>query len=196
MTKAYVLDLRILKEQDVSVNELLTLIKLDDEELNFRIAKEDVKSLNEKFLVKSIIYNDEEITVIRKKGKLLVDAFVIDGLEDKTPKQAVAIKQKNEVVETVNELRLLWKGLKPGSMGSTEACIQKLTRWWNNYPQYTKEDILRSARIYLNSVMDYRYLQQTDYFIYKKDGKEEMSRLSSFIDEVEQNNTDWTSKLS
>ena len=34
------------------------------------------------------------------------------------------------------------------------------------------------------------------YFIYKKDGKEEDSRLSAFIEEKEVDNTDWTIRLS
>ena len=63
-------------------------------------------------------------------------------------------------------------------------------------PNYSKDDILKAARIYIKSLDNYQYLQQADYFIFKKDGKDENSRLSAFIDEHEPNNTDWTVKLS
>ena len=54
-------------------------------------------------------------------------------------------------------------------------------------------DILTTVALVLNN---YQYLQAAHYFIYKKDSKEEDSRLSAFIEEKEIDNTDWTTKLS
>ena len=98
--------------------------------------------------------------------------------------------------EFIEEYRNLWKGLKVGSMGSPMACKEKMLRWMGENPNYTKEDILKAAKIYINSLNNYQYLQAAHYFIYKKDGKEEDSRLSAFIEEKEVDNTDWTTKLS
>ena len=81
-------------------------------------------------------------------------------------------------------------------MGSPGACKEKMLRWMGENPNYTKEDILKAAKIYINSLNNYQYLQAAHYFIYKKDGKEEDSRLSAFIEEKEVDNTDWTTKLS
>lgn len=64
-------------------------------------------------------------------------------------------------------------------------------------PQYSKEDIMKAAKIYLDSLENYRFLQRADFFIFKKeDNKEELSRLSAFIEEIDERPvTDWTTKL-
>lgn len=69
-------------------------------------------------------------------------------------------------------------------------------------PEATEEKILKAVDLYLHS-MDgkYQYLQRADYFIYKREGaKEEVSRLSMFLDEVDNGNsstgaTEWTTNL-
>jgi hypothetical protein len=73
-----------------------------------------------------------------------------------------------------------------------------MIRWIKNNPQYTFEDILKAADLYIESLDgNYKYLQRADYFIYKKEGKEESSRLSAFIEEININivDSDWTSNL-
>ena len=81
-------------------------------------------------------------------------------------------------------------------MGSENACKEKMLRRRGENSQYSKEDILKAAKIHINSLNNYQYLQAAHYFIYKKDGKEEDSRLSAFIEEKEVDNTDWTIRLS
>jgi len=81
-------------------------------------------------------------------------------------------------------------------MGSLSTCKEKMKRWMRENPTYSPKQILNAADIYINSLNDNTYLQQADYFIYKKDGKEESSRLSAFIDEIDTKVTDnWTSVL-
>ncbi len=82
-------------------------------------------------------------------------------------------------------------------MGSYTGVKEKLTRWIKNNPQYSFNDILKAVDIYINSLNNnYYYLQQADYFIYKKQGKEETSRLSAFIEEINnKEETDWTTNL-
>ena len=56
--------------------------------------------------------------------------------------------------------------------------------------------LLDSSDIYINSLNNYTYLQQADYFIYKKEGLAEHSRLSAFIDEIDiAVDDDWTTSL-
>ena len=67
----------------------------------------------------------------------------------------------------VKEYRNLWKGLKPGSMGHEQGVKDKLFRWMQSNTEYSKEDIIRAAKLYIKSLDNYTYLQQADYFVYK-----------------------------
>ena len=193
MKEAFILDLNFLKEQNVTPEEFLALIYLNN---NGETTKEILISLQEKQFIKLI----EQEIILREKSKLLLDFLSIESSYSDYKEKKI-IKKSNRVInegfdEFIEEYRKLWKGLKPGSMGSENACKEKMLRWMGENPNYTKEDILKAAKIYINSLNNYQYLQAAHYFIYKKDGKEEDSRLSAFIEEKEVDNTDWTTKLS
>lgn len=196
MKEAFILDLNFLKEQNLSVEEFLVLIGFNN---NLQIiGNSDIwyESLENKGFIK---INGIEI-ILREKSKLLLDFLSIES-NYSNYKEKKIIKKSNRVInegfdEFIEEYRNLWKGLKVGSMGSPMACKEKMLRWMGENPNYTKEDILKAAKIYINSLNNYQYLQAAHYFIYKKDGKEEDSRLSAFIEEKEINNTDWTTRLS
>lgn len=193
MKEAFILDLNFLKEQNISPEEFVALIYLNN---NGGTTKEILISLQDKQFVKLI---DTEV-ILREKSKLLLDFLSIEN-NYSNYKEKKIIKKSNRVInegfnEFIEEYRNLWKGLKVGSMGSPTACKEKMERWMKENPNYSKEDILKAAKIYINSLNNYQYLQAAHYFIYKKDGKEEDSRLSAFIEEKEVNNVDWTVKLS
>ena len=195
MKGAFILDLNFLKEQDISPEEFLVLIGLNNN-LDIEHSKSWFTSLEQKGFIKR---NLSEV-ILREKSKLLLDFLSIES-NYSNYKEKKVIKKSNRVInegfdEFIEEYRNLWKGLKVGSMGSPMACKEKMLRWMGENPNYTKEDILKAARIYINSLNNYQYLQAAHYFIYKKDGKEEDSRLSAFIEEKEVDNTDWTVKLS
>jgi hypothetical protein len=194
MKEAFILDLNFLKEQNISPEEFLLLIKSSKEEIFD--YDETALSLEEKGFIK----NTKDNSIIREKGKLLLEFLSIDS-NYSNYKEKKIIKKSNRVInegfdEFIEEYRNLWKGLKVGSMGSPSACKEKMERWMKENPNYSKEDILKAAKIYINSLNNYQYLQAAHYFIYKKDGKEEDSRLSAFIEEKEVDNTDWTTRLS
>ena len=201
MKEAFILDLNFLKEQNLSVIEFVTLLKLNGSNIDlFLIEFESeiyiLEKLQEKQFIKIITYSE---VILREKSKLLLDFLSIES--DLNHKEKKIIKKSNRVInegfdEFIEEYRNLWKGLKVGSMGSPSACKEKMERWMKENPNYSKEDILKAAKIYINSLNNYQYLQAAHYFIYKKDGKEEDSRLSAFIEEKEVDNTDWTTKLS
>lgn len=199
MKEAFILDLNFLKEQTLSVVEFITLLKLNEIETNLTLDENILYQLQEKHFIKIIENDDETNYILREKSKLLLDFLSIES--DLTHKEKKIIKKSNRVInegfdEFIEEYRNLWKGLKVGSMGSPMACKEKMLRWMGENPNYSKEDILKAAKIYINSLNNYQYLQAAHYFIYKKDGKEEDSRLSAFIEEKEVDNTDWTTKLS
>ena len=200
MKEAFILDLNFLKEQNLSVIEFITLLQLNEIDTGLQLDLGVLHDLQEKQFVKLFIDKFGTTQILREKGKLLIDFLSIES-NYSNYKEKKVVKKSNRVInegfdEFIEEYRKLWKGLKPGSMGSENACKEKMLRWMGENPNYTKEDILKAARIYINSLNNYQYLQAAHYFIYKKDGKEEDSRLSAFIEEKEVDNTDWTVKLS
>ena len=200
MKEAFILDLNFLKEQNLSIIEFITLLQLNEIDTGLQLDLDILHNLQEKQFVKLIIDKFGTNTIIREKSKLLLDFLSIESSYSNYKEKKI-IKKSNRVInegfdEFIEEYRNLWKGLKVGSMGSPMACKEKMLRWMGENPNYTKEDILKAAKIYINSLNNYQYLQAAHYFIYKKDGKEEDSRLSAFIEEKEVDNTDWTVKLS
>lgn len=196
MKEAFILDLNFLKEQNLSVIEFVVLLQLNGIETNITFDDIVLNELQDKQFIKLI---DKEV-IVREKSKLLLDFLSIESSYSNYKEKKI-IKKSNRVInegfdEFIEEYRNLWKGLKVGSMGSPGACKEKMLRWMGENPNYSKEDILKAARIYINSLNNYQYLQAAHYFIYKKDGKEEDSRLSAFIEEKEVDNTDWTTRLS
>ena len=190
--KAYIIDFGLLAEQNLSIEEFLVLIHLDDELYNNSMRV--LKPLEEKQFIK--IINDEKI-ILREKGKLFIELISIEKLSStKNNKQTVKSDRliNVELDSFINDFRNKFKGLKPGSMGSEASCKMKMYRWMKENPSYTPEQILKAADIYIKSLNNYQYLQRADYFIYKKDGKEESSGLAAYIDEIEVDD-DWTTNL-
>ena len=200
MKEAFILDLNFLKEQNLSVIEFITLLQLNEIDTGLQLDLDILHNLQEKQFVKLIIDKFGTNTIIREKSKLLLDFLSIESSYSDYKEKKI-IKKSNRVInegfdEFIEEYRNLWKGLKVGSLGSYKTCYDKMKRWMSENPNYSKDDILKAARIYIKSLDNYQYLQQADYFIFKKDGKDENSRLSAFIEEKEVNNTDWTTRLS
>lgn len=190
---SYILDFQVLKEQNISVNEFIGLISLYE---NIPIEYQILGELQDKQFVK---INEKHKVTIREKGNLLIDLMLIEKVNSVKSKKEIRKSERvvnNELDNFIEEFRNKWKGLKPGSMGSINSCKEKMKRWMQENPTYSPQQILTAAKIYINSLDNYTYLQQADYFIYKKDGKEESSRLSSFVDEIDTNVVDnWTSNL-
>ena len=192
--KAFILDFNLLAEQNLSIDEYLVLIHLEND-IIYNNSDRVLDSLQDKSFIKKI--TNEKI-ILREKGTLFLDLISIDSInsaKDKkiTKKSSRSINSDLDVL--AKEYRMLWKGLKPGSMGSEQGCKEKLFRWMKNNPDYSKEDIIKAAKIYINSLDNYTFLQQADYFIYKKDAYGESSRLSAFIDDISKPTDDWTSQI-
>ena len=124
------------------------------------------------FTQKGIDFIKEVVTEIKK--------------EIKKEQKKVNEKLKAEIKEWIDEYRGLFKGTKPGAMGDAKACLDKMVRFFEDYPDYaSKEIVFNAAKNYINieAGQNYKYLQRADYFIYKLVGKEETSRLASFCEE-------------
>ena len=189
---AYILDYDILAEHNLSINEFIFILSHYRNDDNIDISLKILNSLQDKQFIK--ISTDEKTIILREKSKLLIEFLQIEGIESVKNKKVVKKSSRvisSELNEFIKEYRSLWKGLKPGSMGSENNCRDKLYKWMTENPGYSKEDILKAAKIYLNTLDNYKYLQAADYFILK-DGN---SRLSAFIDEIEVAKDDWTTNL-
>lgn len=196
---ALILDFKFLNDSNILLQEFLTLLTIKFPDIGYDIVDKVKNELQNKNFIKIIQEQNEEVLVIREKGNLLIDYLLIEGLNPKDKEKQIVKKSKREIHdgldEFVKEYRNLWKGLKIGSMGSHNACFDKLSRWFSENSSYTKNDVLNAAKLYINSLDNYQYLQQADYFIYKKDLHGESSRLSNFIDESPTAHSDWTSSL-
>lgn len=192
---AFILDFNLLAEQNLSIEEFITLIHLKNE-IIYNNSLNHLKPLEEKQFIK-ILSNEEPI--LREKGKIFLELISIDKIKSVENKKEIKKSDRlllSEVNSFIKEFREKWKGLKPGSMGSLSACKIKMIRWMKENPEYTPDQIMKAADIYIKSLNNNTYLQRADYFIYKKEGLDEHSRLSSFIDELDfYVEDDWTSQL-
>lgn len=196
-SRSIVLDFKVLKELELSVEEFLELINLHlNKNISIDKTQIDYNKLEKNLFIKKI----ESDIFVRQKSIELINflsiqtdsSFINNEKKLKPSKRAIT----NFINENVDEFRNLWKGLKPGSMGSLKSCKEKLIRWMIENPDYNFEDIIKAAKLYLRTEgRNLTYLQRADYFIFKKEGKEESSRLSAFIDDIEIVDDNWTSEL-
>jgi hypothetical protein len=93
----------------------------------------------------------------------------------------------SDVSNWIQDYRNLFKETgKPGVMGDRESCLAKMSKFISKYPEYTKEQIFKATEFYISTqAPSYRYLQQADYFIMKKDQDGNVkSRLAGHLEET------------
>lgn len=195
-----ILNFELLKEININISEFLFLSYMYfDKEIDIPYGEIDKSKLEKEQYIK--IIENENVIILREKSIELIENLYVNtevSFGKKVKKINKSIRQINKDVSSrINEYREKWKGLRPGAMGGRKSCKEKLTRWMKENPEYTFDDILQAVDIYLSTEgANLRYLQRADYFIFKKDGKEESSRLSAFIDEIDEyNEQEWTSTL-
>lgn len=200
MEKSLIINFKVLEEFNLSIEEFLYLYFLYSEDRKYNEV--DLEKLQKQKFIKIKEENEKIQITLREKSIELLEFFIVE-IEQPLSKKEKTIKRSQRVINAdinnrVEELRLKWKGLKVGSMGSLQSCKDKLTRWMKENPNYSFDDILKAADMYIDSLnRDYRFLQRADYFIYKQENnREESSRLSAFIDEIDSfDKTDWTTTL-
>ena len=194
------IDSEKIKELNININEFLSLVQIHSCNLGSAIDYEDeyhdYESLANKKLIKILKIQDETKYILRHQAKLLVEKSLNGSIEIKGSVEPIKLK----IDEDVKRFRSLFKGLKPGAMGSKSNCTNKLQRWLTQNPEYSMDDVIKATKLYIASLNgDYRYLQQADYFISKKFGKDdETSRLSAHIEDIGDDlppEEGWTNKL-
>lgn len=203
MSKSIILDFVILKKLDLLITDFLYLAWLNDKKYlnslhDYFCNYNNIKVQEKKY----IKVNDKGEIQLRQSALDLLSYLSIDSFKEfNAPKiiKKSSKKIKAEVVERIEDYRKLWSGRKAGSMGDKSSCITKLSRWMETNPEYSFEDILKAAQLYLDTESNVQYLQRADYFIYKQEAnKDETSRLSAYIDEARTNdftNSSWTTAL-
>ena len=198
MNKSLILDFKVLEEQHITVIDLLHLYNIYNDKMITFYGDVDMDKLEKNLFIKKI----EDKIYLREKAKKLIEFLSIETVGSFNTEKKRKTKSKRVILSVVDdkadEFRNKWRGLKPGSMGSLKACKEKLSRWMKENPEYSFEDILKAADLYLATEgANLRYLQRADYFIFKQDAhRGEMSRLSAFIDDIDETGSDdWTSNL-
>ncbi len=195
MMNKFVLDFELLAKEYICTNEFIILAKLsNDIPILQTEIDDDLYHLQTGGYIKCINENGFKV-ILREKGKLFINSVKYKEPEGYKEEVTTVKKSFNSFEEFVKEYRSLWDGLKPGAMGSKPDCTVKMRKWMINNPEYTQQTILKAARSYINSVENVQFLQQADYFIYKKDKYSETSRLSAFVDEEEVHEGGWSSNL-
>lgn len=181
---------QLCKSEKITPSELILLFMIvnnskikSNEIFTNEQAIEVVNGLKRKFFI------DDKLKATDKGKRLIVDYENQISNEEKKPnvKQVNAIINEKEIESYVDEYRNLFKGLKPGSMGDKKACVKKLVQFYKEYAEYANKDLILSAtKRYINSLNNYTYLKQADYFIFKQDHtKIDKSMLASYCEEIE-----------
>lgn len=171
----------------LSLEELFVLQCLQNEELNvfkhyYRLVGIDdakfQKLLRYAYIRKidpdlSYVVNDSLNNLeITEKGKFV-------RIEGEIPKA-----KAEGVNQWIMDYRLLFKGVKPKSMGDPKACEDNMKWFLRSYPQYTKEDIIAAAKSHIEENRNKPiYTRRADYFIKKMDANKAItSDLLMYLD--------------
>lgn len=192
-----IIDLGKLEGYGLTLKECLTLIGIYSSECSSIIEVDVYDTL----LSKSLITMSGITPSLTLLGTEVVKKFSTKKLN--LSKKEVKPDHELFSKDFIDRYRSLFKGLKAGAMGYADGVHSKMTRFFESNPEVTEEQVLNATKAYLNSLENYNYLQQADYFIYKRDTTgSESSRLSAFLDETKGGTTStdlrdegWSSKI-
>ena len=191
MAKYLLINEKILSKNDLDVDDIVFLYKNYDKLTKLVNTPSNLKfisKLSEKGFLLFTIQNDYILPILEKDAVKLLKTLMIEVNDSNYIKG---------IEEIAKNLRNKWKGLKAGSMGSPDAIKEKLNKWMVSNPEYTPEQIYKAADLYLSKEgSNIKYLQRADYFVYKTENGITNSRLSAYIDEIDDFEEDgWTNEL-
>lgn len=194
--KSFLINKEILKNNKLTYEEFVMLLSIV-EDFDYFDDNKILKCLEEKNFIKLRTSS----VIIRNKTKLFINSISkeidIIGSKVEIISKRTQREVNDEVKQRVEEYRNVFKGYKAGSMGSPTACKNNLSEFLKQNTQYNLDDVIKAAKLYINTVNDFTYLQRADYFIYKQDkNKNVISTLEAYIDEeTDETNKEWTSNL-
>ena len=191
-----------LQDNDINGYELFTIAGLYNKKFEEYVNSD----LFDDLVAKNFIEVSKYQVKLSNKGLELIRKLTTLNGRFKTRNKNILFQTNNTnsskiTDEFVKKYRSLFKGTKPGAMAGEKGVKHKLERFMLEHPKVTEDIILEAARRYINSLDSFKYIQQADYFIYKRElyNNEESSRLAAYVDEVlmnpGQDNDDWTSNI-
>lgn len=172
-----------IRKEELDPSSFFLLYEMVKDTLHFFYSEDDMIKLQEKKFIKITDY-DKYNGEVRQKGIDLIKE--LEGAKKVKEKK----EEDSDIKEWIDEYRELFRGLKPGSMGDKGGCMNKMKKFYNEYPEFAnKETILNATRKYVQvegNNNNYKFLQKAHYFIYKQVGGKdsEVSNLASFCEEV------------
>ena len=105
MKEAFILDLNFLKEQNISVIEFVTLLKLNGSNIDLVLIEFEseiyiLEKLQEKQFIKIITYSE---VILREKSKLLLDFLSIESSYSDYKSKKVVKKSTRTISEGFDE---------------------------------------------------------------------------------------------
>jgi len=192
--KKIFIDLEEIQELNMSLTECGALI--DFYLNNKKPSKDLIKGLVAKEFIREVTDNSY---VLDSKIRRYLHSISLPDDSVKPQKKTPDEDLKKLIKNRLKEYRSKWKETgKPGAMGSPSACKDNLYKWMKENPEYSFDDILKAADLYIQTEgRNTRFLQRADYFIYKHDvNKVKHSRLSAFIEEIDNGyEEDWTTEI-
>lgn len=148
---------------------------------------------------------------LREKGflKKVGDSYEFhEGKKSKIRTWIVNSSNSSETMDRLTSLAETMQSIYPTGkkMGtndywrdSTKVIAQRLAMFFKKYGDRPDELIIRATRGYVESFNgEYQYMRLLKYFIYKKEGGDEVSPLASYLDNAGQEDTEnlnWRDKV-
>lgn len=182
-----------MKELKINLDSLLkSNLTIDQFVLLLLIHKKEFKAV-ERLVLRQWGYTDshygEIYELLQSDGWLKING-------NKAPNDCI-VRQKflellndetdMDIESWIDEYRELFKGKKPGCFGLRDMAIKNMTWLLTEYPQYTKEDVLRAAKYYISTCAKegYKYLIKSHYFISKeKSPTETTHEILTYLEET------------
>lgn len=127
----------------------------------------------------------------KENEELIVKAlFIHKRVELSKPNVFTYANISKKEVDISEESEIFRNMFPPNKKSSSQEVLMKLKKFLSIHTQYSVEDVIRAAKIYLKSLNDYTYCEKAGNFISKRmpDGVER-STLLEFLERGETNTT-------
>lgn len=177
-----VIDNKACEKNGLTLEEALVLYLFNQNSDFDFIAIE--QSLVNKQVASKNLFNTNQI-VLSSNSRKLIQKIVLDS-------DSFVKENETRIKELAEKLREIYiPGKKQGTQdyfkGSSSEIVQKLKKFFIDYGDFTDEQIIEATEKYVKSFNgDYKFAQLLKYFISKKVDGEKGSRLLSYIENAEQ----------
>lgn len=145
-----------------------------------------------KMILSDHLYNDvQRLTTHFLKNEVLIPDYPNESIVRLSNTEHLYVSEETTGSFDIDRMR---KFFPAGKKADKKTCIRLLTKWFQDHPDKTMEDVEVATKAYIdNCRLTGRYVRDADNFIFDT---EETSMLSAWIEESSSNtNTDWRTKL-